>query len=351
MEGTMRRLVKLLGICGLAAGMIGCASTVWNGYQGGTVKYSEVSYNYTAQPVLKDPAGKTYQLQTDAALGAIRSVAVLEKQGVRRVESGADVVISVTSGPITHEPGGAGFKKFTPATISTMPIKIEVKDKSGQLIIERELKHQEMLTLQGAKQYDTREEATAAMAVITEFAKSSADSKVRQGAPGTVNKNLALIAKDLFEPRKVSVALPAVRSAGNVDMDSAYKLLAKAKSDEQVKAALAVYAALGVENKKADGTDDVVGNYGVLCGLASARILSGDLAGAWQDAKKACQVFPEGKERMLIVEVLRKQQQQAGVEIIPQAEYDEMVKQENNADMDQLKDGLKSLKGLFGGGK
>jgi hypothetical protein len=347
----MTRLVKWLGLCGLAAGMIGCASTTWNGYSGGTVKYSAIDYNYTAQPVLKDPAGKTYQLQTDASLASVKSVAALEKQGVKRVESGADVVINVTSGPITHEPGGAGFTKFTPATISTMPIKIEVKDKSGQLINEHELKHQEMLTLKGAQQYNTREEAKAAMTVITELAKSSADAKVREGAPATVNKDLGLLAKELFEPRKVSVTLPAVRSAGSVEMDSAYKLLAKAKSDEQVKAALAVYQALGMDHKKPDGTDDVVGNYGVLCGLASAKILSGDLAGAWQNAKKAFQVFPEGKERMMIVEVLRKQQQQAGIEIIPQAEYDEMVKQENNAGIDQLKDGLKSLKGLFGGNK
>jgi hypothetical protein len=232
-----------------------------------------------------------------------------------------------------------------------MPIRIEVKDKSGQLILERELKHEEILGINGAKSFKTREEATAAMTEINQFLKSSADTKVKQGAPSTVNKNLGLIAKDLFEPREVSVTLPAVRSAGEVKMDSAYKLLAKAKKDEQVKAALAAYTAVGLEHKKADGTDDVVGNYGVLCGLASARILSGDLAGAWQDTKKAWRAFPEGKEHRLIVEVLRKQQEQAGVEIIPQAEYDEMVKQENKAANEAVGKAVDKLKNLFGGGK
>ena len=160
----MTRLVKWLGFCSIAAGMIGCASTTWNGYPGGTVKYSEIDYNYTAQPVLKDPAGKTYQLQTDEALSAVRSVPALEKKGVHRAESGADVVINVKSGEITHEPGGFGLgHSYTPALYSTMPITIEVKDKAGRSVLQRELKDEEYLEVKGAKQYKTREEATAAM--------------------------------------------------------------------------------------------------------------------------------------------------------------------------------------------
>lgn len=345
----MTRLVKWLGFCGIAAGIIGCASTVWNGYPGGTVKYSEVSYNYTAQPVLKDPAGKTYQLQTDAALSAVRSVPALEKKGVRRAESGADVVINVKSGEITHEPGGFGLgHSYTPALYSTMPITIEVKDKAGRSVLQRELKDEEYLEVKGAQKYKTREEATAAMTEVNAFLKSSADAKVKEGASGTVDKNLGLIARELFEPREVSVSLPAVRSAGKVDMEAAYKLLSKAKGDEQVKAALAAYTAFGVDHKKPDGTNDTVGNYGVLCGMASARILSNDLAGAWQDTKSAWKAFPTGKEHLKIAEILRQQQEQAGVEIIPKGEYDEMVKQQETT---QLNDGLKSLKSLFGGNK
>jgi hypothetical protein len=327
----MNRLVSWLSVCGIAAGTIGCASTTWNGYPDGTVKFSEISYNYTAQPVLKDPANKMYQIQTDAALGSINAIPALEKQGVRKAASGADVVIKVTSGEITHEPGGFGLgKSYKPAVFSTMPIKIEVSDKEGRTVLESELKHEEILTINGAKEYPTQAEAKAAMTVITDILKSSADAKVRSEAPATINKNLALISKGLFETRKVSVTLPALRSSGNVDMEAAYKLLANAKSDAQVKEALNAYNAIGVEHKKPDGTDDVLGNYGVLCGLASAKILCGDLAGAWNDTKKAWKLFPSGKECKMIAKALHQQEQQTGTAVTQQDEYNDMVKPDAN---------------------
>lgn len=327
-----------------AIALTGCASTTWNGYPGGTVKFSEIRYNYTAQPVLKDPAGKTYQLQTDETLATVTSVPALEKQGVKRAESGADVVLTISGGAIKHEPGSFGFGPYKPALISTMPISIQVKDKNGQVIMERVAKHEEILGVGGAKEFPTREEAKTAMAQFMTVAQSGADAKVKQGASQSAAKNLDLLAKDLFEPREVSVTLPAIRSAGDVDMEGAYTLLSEAESDEQVKKALAAYLAVGTEHKKPDGTDDVVGVYGVLCGAASAKILSGDLAGAWQETKQAWQLMPAGKEHRLIAKVLKQQQDQAGVEIIPKEDFDEMV----NADK---KAASESLKSLFGGGK
>jgi hypothetical protein len=322
-----RRLLEVLGVCGIAAGMIGCASTTWNGYPGGKVKFSAIDYNYTAQPVLKDPANKTYQLQTDAGISGITAIPALEKKGVRRVTGGADVVINITSGEITHEPGGFGLgKSYKPAIFSTMPIKIDVKDKDGNQVLEDELKHEEILTA-GNQEYKTQEEAKAAMTVITQIAKSQADAKVRSEAPATINKRLRELSKELFEPRKVSVTLPALRSSGTVDMEAAYKLLANAKSDEQVKAALAAYTTLGVEHKKADGSDDTLGNYGVLCGQASAKILSGNLAGAWEDTRTAWKLLPKGKEYKMIAKVLHQQEQQTGTAIIPKEEYSEIVKE------------------------
>ena len=42
--------------------LAGCVSTTYNGYSEGTVKYSDISYNYTAKPILTDPNSKTYQI-------------------------------------------------------------------------------------------------------------------------------------------------------------------------------------------------------------------------------------------------------------------------------------------------
>lgn len=340
----MNKIVSWLSLFGIAVGTIGCASTTWNGYSAGTVKYSEISYNYTAKPALKNSANMTYKIRTDAALNNIRSIPALEKKGIHMASTDADVSINVKSGEITHEPGGFGIKSYKPAVFSTMPIKIEVFDRDGNEILVKDVKHQEILTVDGAREYSTREEAKAAMTVITEMARSSADAKVKSGAPSTVNSNLNALSKELFEPREVSVVLPALRSSGNVDMETAYTLLAKAKSDEQVKAALAAYVALGVDHNKTDGTYDSLGNYGVYCGLASAKILCGDLAGAWDDTKQAWKLFPDGKEYKMIAKVLRQQEKQTGTAIVNQDIYDDMTK-ESAGTM-----GSEMLKNLFKGG-
>ncbi|MHC4504651.1 MAG: hypothetical protein ACYTFI_15210 [Planctomycetota bacterium] len=328
-----------------AMALAGCASTTWNSYPAGTVKYSQVKYNYTAKPVLSEPEGKTYSLETDEALSAITSVPALEKRGVTRADSGADVVLVIKSGQISHEPGSFGLSgSYQPALVSNMPIQIKVKDKGGNVILDRGLRHENIAVMSGAKKFKSRKEAKAAMTAITDLAKSSADNSVKKGAAGKVNKSLSLIAKDLFEPRDISVTLPAIRSAGDVDMEAAYTLLSEAEGDEQVKNALAAYAALGIEHQKADGSEDVVGIYGVLCGSASAKILAGDLAGAWQDTKQAWEIMSMGKEHRLIAKVLKQQQEQAGVEIIPKEDFDEMVSADKKAVKDQLKN-------LFGGKK
>ncbi len=337
--------VFLAGLLAAAIALSGCASTTWNSYPGGTVKYSQVKYNYTAKPVLSEPEGKTYSIQTDEALGAVTAVPALEKRGVTRAEGGADVVLVIKSGQISHEPGSFGVGgSYQPALVSTMPIQIKVKDKGGSVILDRSLRHENIGVMKGSKKFKSRKEAKAAMTAITDLAKSGAEQSVKQGAAGKVAKNLSLIAKNLFEPREISVTLPAIRSAGDVDMEAAYNLLANAEGDAQVKNALAAYEALGTEHKKADGTEDLVGIYGVLCGSASAKILAGDLAGAWQDTKKAWELMSTGKEHRLIAKVLRQQEQQAGVEIIPEEDFQEMV----GADKKMVKDQLKSL---FGGKK
>lgn len=343
----MRTHVMRLG-CSLfaltALGLVGCASTTWNGYPEGTVKYSQVRYQYTAKPVLSEPDGKTYRVVSDASIGALTSVPNLEQRGMRPSDGQADVVFEVKGGPVTHEPGSFGLGgKYQPALISRMPITIRVKDSGGRLILERKNQHEEALGVRGSKTFATREEAKAAMASVTDLMKKGADEKVRRGAAGAAKKNIALISKTLFEPRDIAVQLPAIRSAGDVDMEGAYKLLAEADDSTQVEQALDAYAALGVEHKKADGSEDVLGGYGVLCGAASAKVLSGDLTGAWSDTKRAWERFPAGKEARMIAKVLKDQEREAGVEIIPEEEWKAMME----ADQQMMKNQLQQL---FGGG-
>ncbi len=318
----------------------GCVSTTIRGYQGGKLKYSDVNYNYTAKPVLSDPQGKTYSLHGQGAFASIASIGALAKKGMKRADANADVVFQVKEGgAISIESGGFGMAPpFKPAVTGRMPIDIVVKDKAGAVLAESQEATEEIL-LNDAVSFKTREEAKkAAEQMVAMGAKAKIEEKVRQSAIRSASNSLELLAKNLFEPRKVSVTLPALRAAGGVDMEQAYLKLSKAKGEEQVKEALAGYSSLGTDHKKADGTPDIVANYGVRCGLASAKILVGDLSGAWNETKAAWQIMPEGQEHRMIARVLHQQQQQAGVEIIPKEDYDAMAMADANAAADKLRD-------------
>ena len=275
-------------------------------------------------------------------MAGVTSVPALEAHGLKRAYRDADVTISLKGGKISHEPGSFGLGgSYQAALVSSMPVTISIKDKGGRVLLTREVRHEEILGIRGSRKFKTREEAKAAMASITGFTTTAADKKVKAGAPRTVSKNLGLISKELFEPRAISVTLPAIRSAGEVNMEAAHSMLSNARSREQAKRAQAAYTALGTEHRKKDGSEDVVGVYGVLCGSASAKVLSGDLGSAWQDTKRAGELMPEGKEHRQIAQVLMQQQNEAGVNIISDAEINGMMNADVNAALNQLK-------GLFG---
>ena len=319
----------------------GCASTSWQGYNGGMVKSSQVRYDYTAKPLLSENAGQTYKVVSDSMTG-VTSVPALEAHGLKRAYRDADVTVSLKGGKISHEPGSFGLGgSYQAALVSSMPVTISIKEKNGRVLLTRTVRHEEILGIKGSRKFKTREEAKAAMASISGITTNAADKKVKAGAPRTASKNLSLISKELFEPRDISVTLPAIRSAGEVNMEAAHSMLSNAKSREQAKRAQAAYAALGTAHKKKDGSKDVVGVYGVLCGSASAKVLSGDLGSAWQDTKRAGELMPEGKEHRQIAQVLMQQQNEAGVNIISDAEINDMMNADVNAALNQLK-------GLFG---
>lgn len=315
----------------------GCASTTFSGYSSGTVKYSAVNYQYTAQPLVRDTAGRGYRVDAPADLGGAARIAVLDRRGL--AGGGTDYVFEVRGGRIHHEPGGFGLGgKYQPALLSTMPITITVRESSGRALLERQVQHESALTIPGAKTFKTRQDAKAAMSSVTEVMRASADKKVRASAAQTVRKNLQLIAQTMLEPREVKVTLPAVRSAGGLDLEVPYGQLADAKSQDQVVRAREAYARLGVDHTKQDGSADVVANYGVMCGTASAQVLEGDLGGAWRNVRLAHSSFPEGKEHRQIAQVILQQQREAGVEIVPPEEVQDMM----NADLARLRQ-------LFGG--
>jgi hypothetical protein len=323
--------------------LAGCVTTRWESYPQGKLKYSEISYKYRAQPILEDPTHQTYALRSNVdGVGEVRG---LEKAGVRRSDGTADVVIEVHAGTPSHEPVGVGLAKpFKPGLSSTLPISITVKDASGSTVLQRSADYGTILEVPGTtKTFPTREEAAKAMAPLLEMARKAADRKLMEGAAGSVRKSLKGVARDLLEPRTIKVQLPVVRSAGHTDLEKPYAILAGAKGPEQIREGLSAYEA--IEAGQTDTSDaTVLDRYGVACGIAAARILAGDLGGAWSATKKAWKIFPMGKEHRRIAQILRDQEKEAGVEIIPEEDYQEMMNADRKAMADQLQR-------LFGGRK
>ncbi len=321
-EGSTRNLPLRAAVAALV--LSGCASVSYRGYPDGGLEYSNVRYDYTAEPHLKEGSGKTFEIRADESMAGVTQIPALENRGLRPVASGGDLVVQLNGGAVTQEPGSFGLGgSYKPALIVRQPVRIAVK-RGRDTLVERSFQHEEALGVPGAKSFKTREEAKAAMASLSGFTAPGAQKKAREGAARKAVTTMQLVAKDLFEPRAVSVTLPAIRSAGDVDMEDAYTLLAAAKDESQVASALAAYQGLGTEHTKADGSPDVVANYGVLVGTASAKVLAGDLTGAWSDTKRAWQAYPRGEEHGAVAQVLIKKQEETGVKFIPEEDMEEM---------------------------
>lgn len=306
----------------------GCASTTFSGYSAGTVKFSPVNYQYTAQPLVENARGD-YRVDAPPDLGGGSTIAAFEAQGLRSGPSG--YVFEVEAAGISHKASSFGLGgSYQPALLSTMPIAITVRDANGRALLTRDVKHESALGVSGAKTFKTRE---AAMAAVSPALHAPADRKVRESAAQTVRKNLQLIARTMLEPREIRVTLPAVRSAGDLNLEGPYTQLSEARSQAEVIAARDAYRRLGLNHARTDGSPDVVANYGVMCGTASAQILEGDLGGAWDNVRLAHAAFPEGREHRQIAQVLLQQQREAGVEVASPDEVQEMM----NADLARLK--------------
>ncbi|HEX5053862.1 MAG TPA: hypothetical protein VFZ65_18940 [Planctomycetota bacterium] len=308
-----------------------CESTSSVGYTDGFVKSSPVAYRFSAPPLLTDMQGKTYRVRVDGEAQQV-NVASFTKNGMKCSTRTADVDVVVELGEVKQgEPGAVKIGKvYHPAFTVTVPYRIDVRQGAQQLASDGG-KYENMLTFKNGYQFETREQAVAAIDVIRKLGQKGIEENARKAAREDAQQHIDQAATQLFAPREISLEVPVVRSAAGLDLEPAYQMLSKARGPEQVQQALASYEQFGTEQQKADGTPNRTANYGVACGIAAAKLMLRDLAGAWSASKAANEFEPSGQEVERIRFVIYQQEKTTGVRVIPDEDRQKIAQQENLA--------------------
>jgi hypothetical protein len=138
-------------------------------------------------------------------------------------------------------------------------------------------------------------------------------------------------ATGLFEPRQLALEVPVVRSAAGVDLESCYALLTDPTDTTRLRQALTAYEDAGTDQRKLDGSPNKTANYGVACGMAAAKLLLGDGAGAWAATQLADQFEANGQEADAIRLTIYRQEKATGVAVIPAADRERIQAAERTA--------------------
>ncbi|HEX6812097.1 MAG TPA: hypothetical protein VF384_10780 [Planctomycetota bacterium] len=307
----------------------GCVSTKSVGYADGVVTTSPVRLRCTALPVLQKAQGATYRVTGDAGSTSIPS---LDKRGMRASSGTSDVEIRVTLGTVKQ--GEAGAMKqgsgWLPAFTVTVPYSI-VLQHHGEQVGTRSGTYENMLTFQGGQTFPTREQAVAAIDAIRKLAEKGLTKRARDEASTEAMRAAGEAATGLFEPRQLELEVPVVRSAAGVDLESCYTLLKDPTDAAKVRQGLETYERAGIDQRKPDGTPNKTANYGVVCGIAAAKLLLGDGAGAWAATQQAEQFEPTGQEADALQLTIYRQEKATGVAVIPPADRERIQAAERTA--------------------
>ena len=297
----------------------GCASVANRSYGDGWVKSSPVSCSFVAQPRLQSMTGRSYHV----AGGEATRLAAFEQQGMKQSRNApADVVVHIELGAYREGEPSAGKlgSKWYPAFEVTVPYKIAFRGGDGSMLAQHEGQHSGTMTFSQMQGFATREEAVGAIDLVRKLGAKGVKEKAMKDAREDAAKAANDAAAGLFEPRTVSIQVPVVRSAAGVDMEPTYEVVAAAKDEAQLRAALQAYEQCGTDHTKADGTPNATGNYGVLCSIAATKLLLDDLHGAWDACKRAGALLPAGDEVAEIRRAVYERDRATGKGAIPEAE-------------------------------
>ncbi|HEU4417911.1 MAG TPA: hypothetical protein VFT55_03175 [Planctomycetota bacterium] len=307
----------------------GCVSTKSVGYADGVVTTSPVTLRCTALPVLQQAQGATYRVTGDAGS---TSIAALDQRGMRASTGTTDVEIRVALGAMKQ--GDAGAMKsgsgWLPAFTVTVPYSIVLQHR-GEQVGTRNGTYENMLTFQGGQTFPTREQAVAAIDAVRKLAEKGLTKRAHDEAAKEAMRAAGEAAAGLFEPRQIQLEVPVVRSAAGVDLQACYTLLTDPTDAAKVREGLTAYEDAGTDQRKPDGSPNKTASYGVACGIAAARLLLGDGAGAWAATQLADQFEANGQEADAIRLTIYRQEKATGVAVIPAADRERIQAAERTA--------------------
>ena len=146
--------------------------------------------------------------------------------------------------------------------------------KTGMTLDSRRGKYSNFLSFRDMPGFASREEAVAALDVVRKLGTKGIEEKAVTAAVNEARQAASEMGAALFLERNISLEVPVIRSAAEVDLEAGFETLRAAKGPEQVRAALDFYESLGTKHAKPDGSPNNTANYGVACGNRRISSLS-----------------------------------------------------------------------------
>lgn len=322
----MHKCLPLLAIA-LGGALASCVTSASIPYDGGKVRSTAVSYEFTQPPLLQSLAGKSYRVEvTGAPTHGPLAIDAFDRRGLQRLE--APESVGVLASIVIHDPAynAPGYSDvygaYAPALSATTRYEIAIQDRAGKQLDARVGERRSTQPIAGAGVFTTVEEATsAALELQSDSATSNTHTaalveRARREAFAAALEALDDFALQLCEGRPLKVSVPVVRDAAGVDCEDAFELLTRADRPLQVRAALNAYA----NRKRVAKSKGATAQYGVLCGIAACQTMLGDLSNAWTTAREALALEPTGVEAQKIQDAILREETKAGLDVIPAEE-------------------------------
>ncbi len=303
----------------LAAIPLGCASVQLMGYSEGWVTTSDVSYTSTTTTFPSD-FGTSYSVTVEGAelIPGFR-VTPFEDNGLTFAPNGdGDVVVHVRvremveGRPTALETNGAWF----PAFDVTVPFQVTMRT-NGTELAKSSSTFQDVFTFPQFRGYATREQALASFEATQKLARNAIGLLASTGAQTEARAFANEVAASFAETNEFTIEVPVVRTAGGLDMQAAYDLLANATGPEHVTAALGTYRGFAQKRFHEDGSPNLTTSYGATCGIAACKLMLGDLEGAWKATAIAESFEPNGEEIVALRRVIWERETATGARVLP----------------------------------
>ncbi len=328
---TMKSLF-VLGTLLLASAFSSCSSVTTVAYSNGTIASSEVDYTFSAPQVFRTGRGMRYFVSIEGAPSWEKiSIASLQSSGMGRTaeRERAKLLLFINVGPLAFSQQAAIATEggFSAALETSSWYQIRYDNADGQEVSGSSAEYIETMVDPSGTVFATEDEAKTSK-VFTQ--RSLSDPEIRQlqaNALAGALEEADQLGQRLFSAQDVSLSVPAVSHAAGVELEDAFNALTTAESRADLTRAESLYQTANDELDARSGDANATSRYGVLCGLATCRLMLNDFAGAWDLTTQALRLEPDGAEAQSIRNGIYQEELRTGLREIPMQDRKAMDQQ------------------------